>query len=38
VRTVVLSAGQYVECEAWHADPQTIACSLREFSALYMTR
>jgi hypothetical protein len=38
VRTVVLSAGQYVESEAWHADANTIACTLREFSALYMTR
>jgi hypothetical protein len=38
VRTAVLSAGDYVESEAFHLDANTIACTLHEFSALYLTR
>lgn len=37
-RTAVLSAGDYVECEAFHAAGVTVACTLQEFSALYLTR
>lgn len=37
-RTAVLSVGDYVESEAFHADANTIACTLHEFSALYLTR
>jgi hypothetical protein len=38
VRTTVLSVGDYVESEAFHLDANTIACTLHEFSALYLTR